>query len=85
MEQTDVSYQIAVGQAIATVRKSRKVSQSLLALKVKLSTPKLVAIEQGQAAFNLQNVQKIATALGIETADLLQIAERMKVQILEQE
>jgi len=85
MEQTDVSYQIAVGQAIATVRKSRKVSQSLLALKVKLSTPKLVAIEQGQAEFNLQNVQKIATALGIETADLLQIAERMKVQIPAQE
>ncbi len=84
MEQTDVTYQIAVGQAIATVRKSRKVSQSLLALKVKLSTPKLVAIEQGQAAFNLQNVQKIATALGIETADLLQIAERMKVQDPEQ-
>ncbi len=74
----DLSYQIAVGQAVAAVRKARKVSQSRLALLVKLSTPKLAAIEDGQAKFELRNLHQIASALDLRTEDLLQIAENMR-------
>lgn len=81
MSEIDSKYQAAVGQAIAAVRKAKKLSQSRLALLAKLSTPKFVAIEQGQAEFCLQDIQRIAQAANISTQDLLQIAETMKSQL----
>jgi transcriptional regulator with XRE-family HTH domain len=80
MENIGSAYQVAVGQAIAAVRKARKISQSRLALVAKLSTPKFVAIEQGQVKFDLRDIHTIASALNIETAELLQIAQTFQNQ-----
>lgn len=75
-----VEFQIAIGEAITRVRTVRKLSQSRLALLSKLSTPKLISIEQGQSEFVLKEMQKIAQALNMPSEELLKLAKDLQTQ-----
>jgi len=60
------------GARLRKLRKARKLSQEKLALKSGIDRSYFGAIERGENSVSLVNIHRIAEALGIEPAELLQ-------------
>lgn len=61
-----------IGSRIRQLRKERELSQEQLAEKARLNTKYLGSIERGERNLSLESLYKIANALGISLAFLLQ-------------
>ena len=60
------------GARLRQLRKSRKLSQEKVALLAGIDRSYLGGIERGENNVSLINIERIAQALGIEAAELLQ-------------
>ncbi len=60
-----------LGRNIQKIRKSKGLTQELLAEKIGTSTPWIGHIETGREVPNLSMLQKIAHALGVKVKDLI--------------
>ena len=58
---------VAYGKAVRTIRQDKKISQEELADLCGLHRTYISAVECGKRSISLDNIQKIAEALGIET------------------
>jgi transcriptional regulator with XRE-family HTH domain len=67
--------QIAFGRAVREVRVSRGVSQEALAFEIGVHRTYLGSIERGERNVSLLNIVRVARALNLSGADLLQKAE----------
>lgn len=59
------------GNNIRQIRKEKKISQEELAFRAKLHRTYISDVERGYRNISLENIEKIALALGIEMKDLL--------------
>lgn len=66
---------ISVGDAIRSARKSSGLSQEALADASEIDRSHLGRIERGERNLSILNLKKIADALGLSAAALLQRAE----------
>jgi len=60
------------GQKLREIRKQKKLSQEELSFKAGLHRTYISDIERGSRNVSLENIEKIAKALGISTKDLLE-------------
>ncbi len=65
----------AIGEAIRAARKANGISQEELALIAELDRSYLGGIERGEHNITVLNLVKVAFALGISGAELLQQAQ----------
>lgn len=70
----DSSAQIALGLAIRELREDRGLSQEALASEVGLHRTYLGSVERGERNVSLNNIARVAAALGISAASLLERA-----------
>lgn len=61
-----------LGSAIRELRRERGVSQESLARKARLARTYLIGVETGDRNPTLQNISRLANALGVPIADLFQ-------------
>ena len=59
------------GEKIRSIRKKRGLSQEELSFRASLHRTYISDIERGSRNVSLENIEKIAKALGISTKDLL--------------
>lgn len=62
---------IKVGRKIKEYRRKRDLTQEQLAFEAGLHRAYIGQIERGEKNIGLQNLEKIATALGIELSELI--------------
>lgn len=60
------------GEKIRSIRKKRGLSQEELSFRASLHRTYISDIERGSRNVSLENIEKIAKALGISTKDLLE-------------
>jgi transcriptional regulator with XRE-family HTH domain len=65
----------ALGQAIRQVREDRNLSQERLAELAGLHRTYVSSVEQGRRNLSVENIQKIANALGVSMTELIQLCE----------
>lgn len=65
----------ALGQAIRQVREDRNVSQEKLAEFAGLHRTYVSSVEQGRRNVSVENIHKIANALGVSMTELIQLCE----------
>ncbi|WP_096601625.1 helix-turn-helix domain-containing protein [Calothrix sp. NIES-2100] len=63
------------GERVRTLRQSRGCSQEALALAAGLDRTYIGGVERGERNISLINIQKIACALEVSAADLLQFQQ----------
>jgi transcriptional regulator with XRE-family HTH domain len=66
---------VALGKAIRSIRSSKKISQERLALEADVDRSYLGRIERGDNNAAVLTLQKVARALGISVAKLMQKAK----------
>ena len=66
------------GLAIVQLRKEQGISQYNLAIKANITFRYLSDIENGKRNLSLNIIEKIATALGVKTSKIIEIAENME-------
>lgn len=69
---TDSDIRIIVGKNIRRLRKTKSWSQERLAFEARLHRTYIGDIERGQRNVSVLNLQKIASALGVHAARLLE-------------
>lgn len=74
---TDVAMQ-ALGRRIAEVRHRKDVTQEVLAARIATSEKYVQHIERGRANPSARLVFRIASALGVEPAELFMLPESME-------
>lgn len=62
---------IALGKRIRRLRKAAGLTQEQLAEKVRVSTTHIGLVETGKRRISLQALQRVASALGVKTGELL--------------
>jgi transcriptional regulator with XRE-family HTH domain len=72
-----MNFDEAVGSAIRTRRKSRKVSMPELAKALNLSTSALSRIENGKTQTNIVHLRRIARRLDVPGSLVVEDAERL--------
>lgn len=65
----------ALGQAIRQVREDRGLSQERLAELAGLHRTYVSSVEQGRRNLSIENIHKIAGALGVSMTELVQLCE----------
>lgn len=65
----------ALGNAIRQVREDRNLSQEHLAELADLHRTYVSSVEQGRRNLSIENIQKIAIALGVSMTELIQLCE----------
>lgn len=71
----------ALGAAIRELRAEIQVSQEALALRADLDRAYMGTVERGEANVALENLVRIAAALGVPTSALLARAERRGLSV----
>lgn len=64
------------GERVRTLRQSRSLSQEALAFAAGLDRTYIGGVERGERNISLINIQKIAYALEVSPADLLQFQQK---------
>jgi transcriptional regulator with XRE-family HTH domain len=77
----DAAFLKALGREIATRRKALKMTQADLASIINMEIPNLSVIENGKSNPQILTLVKIASALNIQTQQLLPIIEQPSVFI----
>jgi transcriptional regulator with XRE-family HTH domain len=72
---TKAPVQIAFGKAVRRVRKTKKISQEKLAALAEINRGYMGSVERGERNLALQNMEKIARALGVKLSQLIRIME----------
>jgi transcriptional regulator with XRE-family HTH domain len=72
----DAAFLKALGKAIATRRKSLKMTQADLASMINMEVPNLSVIENGKSNPQILTLVRIASALNIQTQNLFPIVEQ---------
>lgn len=67
--------QAKLGKTIQHLRRDKGYSQEAFAAHVGVHRTYMGAVERGEKNVSLQNIERIAKALGIRTSDLLREAE----------
>ncbi len=67
--------QRAIGLAIRQVREDRNLSQERLAELAGLHRTYVSSVEQGHRNISIENIYKIANALGVSITELIQLCE----------
>jgi transcriptional regulator with XRE-family HTH domain len=75
----DAAYLKALGKAIATRRKSLKMTQADLASIINMEVPNLSVIENGKSNPQILTLVRIASALNIQTQLLFPIIEQPSI------
>ncbi len=75
----DAAFLKALGKAIATLRKALKMTQADLASIINMEVPNLSVIENGKSNPQILTLVQIASALQIQTQQLLPIIEQPSV------
>jgi transcriptional regulator with XRE-family HTH domain len=65
----------ALGQGIRQVREDRSLSQERLAELAGLHRTYVSSVEQGRRNLSIENIQKIAKALGVSMTEIIQLCE----------
>lgn len=65
----------ALGHAIRQVREDRNLSQERLAELAGLHRTYISSVEQGRRNLSIENIQKIARAMGVSMTELIQLCE----------
>ncbi len=84
-----------LGLKIRTIRKSKQITQEMLAEKIDISPRQMVKIEMGQAYPSLETLKKLASALQVpiqslfendyyESTEILKEKIRQKLEILDE-
>jgi len=68
--------QAAFGRAVIRLRKRRKISQEKLAQLAGINRTYMGDVERGERNLALQNMEKIANALGVKLSQLIRIMEK---------
>ena len=68
--------QVAFGQAVRRIRKTRKISQEALALDAGINRTYMGDVERGERNLALLNMAKIARALGVKLSEIIRQTER---------
>lgn len=63
------------GERVRVLRQARGLSQEALALVAGLDRTYIGGVERGERNISLLNIQKIAQALGVSSADLLKFEQ----------
>ncbi|MFD3748380.1 helix-turn-helix transcriptional regulator [Nocardia sp. NPDC058633] len=63
-----------LGEAVRILRVTRRLSQTDLAKKVRVSTKTMGMIERGQTSMSMRKMLEVATALKVEVGDLVKRA-----------
>jgi transcriptional regulator with XRE-family HTH domain len=66
------------GERVRVLRQARTLSQEALALAAGLDRTYIGGVERGERNISLLNIQKIAQALKVSPADLLQFEQESK-------
>lgn len=66
---------ISLGQAIRQVREDRQLSQEGLADLAHLHRTYISSVEKGRRNVSIENISKIASALGVSMTELIQLCE----------
>ena len=72
--------QVAFGKAVRRIRKTRKISQETLALNAGINRTYMGDVERGERNLALQNMEKIASALGVKVSELLRVMEKERMK-----
>jgi transcriptional regulator with XRE-family HTH domain len=67
--------QVALGRAVRDLRDERGISQEVLASEIGLHRTYIGSIERGERNVSLNNIVRIASALGVRASDLLTRAD----------
>ena len=67
--------QVAFGQAVRRIRKTRKISQEALALNAGINRTYMGDVERGERNLALLNMAKIATALSVKLSQIIRVME----------
>jgi transcriptional regulator with XRE-family HTH domain len=67
-----------IGIRIRNIRKSRGVSQQILAYEVDMEKPNISRIEAGRTNVTIKNLYKIAEALGVTMKEIVDIESEEK-------
>ena len=70
-----LALQRAIGLAIRQVREDRNLSQERLAELADLHRTYVSSVEQGHRNISIENIHKIANALGVSMTELIQLCE----------
>lgn len=65
----------ALGHAIRQVREDRNLSQERLAELAGLHRTYISSVEQGRRNLSIENIHKIARAMGVSMTELIQLCE----------
>lgn len=66
-----MNIKVLFGQKVRSIRTERGISQEELAFRCELHRTYISDVERGERNVSLENIEKIATALGVEPRDLL--------------
>jgi transcriptional regulator with XRE-family HTH domain len=65
----------SIGQAIRQVREDRQISQETLAATAGLDRSYVSSVENGRRNVSIENLNRIAVALGVSMTEVMQLAE----------
>jgi transcriptional regulator with XRE-family HTH domain len=65
----------SIGQAIRQVREDRQISQEALAATAGLDRSYVSSVENGRRNVSIENLNRIAVALGVSMTEVMQLAE----------
>ena len=72
--------QVAFGQAVRRIRRTRKISQEALALNAGINRTYMGDVERGERNLALQNMAKIAGALWVKLSQLIRVMEEERTE-----
>ncbi|SEH04592.1 helix-turn-helix domain-containing protein [Candidatus Venteria ishoeyi] len=78
------TYPSIVGQILARKRGEQRIEQAEIAAKVGVTQSTWSRIERGESAFTIEQLAKAAKALGCKPHNILEDADRAKVQLRDQ-
>jgi|PersoiStandDraft_1058852.scaffolds.fasta_scaffold07731_5 transcriptional regulator with XRE-family HTH domain len=78
---TKAPVQIAFGKAVRRVRKTKKISQEKLAALAGINRGYMGSVERGERNLALQNMEKIARALGVKLSQIIRVMEEERRRV----
>jgi transcriptional regulator with XRE-family HTH domain len=70
-----------IGATIRVLRKERRLTQSQLASKIRISRPSVTKLENGKAVPSLAKLQQVTAALGIDIAEVFLHIRRLSSHV----